>query len=343
MALFDPDAMDHLSVNTVRLPGCGCCVTVIVRAARPGTVTLSVPVLGVLVMLVLASAFSLNEPLPVRLVGCRLVTVSHGTVLDTFHCLLDVTVTVVLFALDVMFHVLIERLRDGGGVAAWVTVIVRCTPPAMDTVTVPVLEIVPVLSDVFILKEPIPVRFAGDIVLIVNQNESLLTFHWTLDVTFIVAELARWDEVQPVCDTVNVGCGYCLTAMVRVIPPVVVETDTVPVLTAAPWLAAAFIQNEPLPVRLGGEMLLKVSQVTLLDTFHCVLDDTVTGALAAAAATTHPVIPNSVNVGAGGGGGAACVTVTVRVMVDALTLMVPVLDVVPVLAVAFILNEPFCV
>ena len=67
------------------------CVTVTVRAGTPGAVTVTVPLLAV--VLVLTAALILNDPLPVLFAGVIFVTVSHVTLLvGCVHVVLEVTV-----------------------------------------------------------------------------------------------------------------------------------------------------------------------------------------------------------------------------------------------------------
>ena len=210
-----------------------------------------------------------------RLAGIMLEVVSHDALEDISHCLLDVTVTNVLLAADPGPHELVDRLSVGGGVGCWVTDIVRCMP-VIDTVMVPCLELVPVLAVAFILNVPLPVRLAGIILLIVSQDALLETFHVVLDTTSTKAKLSVDGAFQLVVDMLTASGGCCLTSIVRVMPGL--ETVIMPVLTNMPLLAVVFNLKLPLPMRLDGQKLLTVSQGTLLETFHCMLelDDTVT-------------------------------------------------------------------
>ena len=69
-------------------------------------------------MPVLAVAFILNEPLPVRFAGLKLEIVNQFTLLVTVQVPLDVTLTVVLPAAELGFHVLVDRVKVLAVVAA---------------------------------------------------------------------------------------------------------------------------------------------------------------------------------------------------------------------------------
>ena len=173
--------VDRLSVG-----GAAGCVTEIVRAGSPGTVTVIVPVLCV--VLVLAVAVILNEPLPVRVAGTKFETVSQEVwLLVTTHVLLDVTLIVALPPACVKFKTPVDRLSVGGAPGC-VTEIVRAGNPGTVTVIVPDLCVALVLAAATILNEPLPVRVAGIKFETVSQEVWLLvTTHVLLDVTLIVA------------------------------------------------------------------------------------------------------------------------------------------------------------
>ena len=161
----------------------------IVRVGAPGAVTVIVPLLAVVA--VLAVAFILNEPLPVRFVGVILEMVSHEVaLLLTFHVALDVTLIVAKLATDVA---LTEELDNDSvaGAAACVNTTVRVGALGAVTVIVPLLAVLAVLAVAFILNEPLPVRFVGVILEMVSHEDALLlTFHVALDVTLTVPKVA---------------------------------------------------------------------------------------------------------------------------------------------------------
>lgn len=87
------DVMDQKSRLSVSTGGGACWVTVTTRLGTPGAVTVMSPVLETMVRL--AAAVILNWPLPVRSNGVTLSKVSQLALLDIFHVLVDVTLTVV--------------------------------------------------------------------------------------------------------------------------------------------------------------------------------------------------------------------------------------------------------
>ena len=149
-------------------------VTTMVQVGAPGAVTVIVPVL--IVVPVLAVVLSLKDPLPVRLAGTKVLTVSHAALLVTVQVLLEVTLIVAELATLVGFHVAVESVSVPG-TGACVTVIVRVGAPGAVAVMVPVLAAVPVLAVALSLKDPLPVRFAGTNVLIVSHAALLVTVH----------------------------------------------------------------------------------------------------------------------------------------------------------------------
>jgi hypothetical protein len=109
---------------------------------------------------VFAVAESVNEPLPILLAGVTLETVSHDWLLvGAFQVVLDVTDIVVFEAADVGDHVSGLTVSTAGA-AACVTDIVLVIPPPV-IVTVPLLEVVVVLTVAEIVNEPLPVLLAG--------------------------------------------------------------------------------------------------------------------------------------------------------------------------------------
>jgi len=217
----------------------------------------------------------LNVPLLLPLVG---VTFSQDVaLLDALHDLLDVTFTVCVAVVDEVSHVFVFSVKVGAG-GACVTFIVRVIPPPV-TVIRPVLAAVPVLLLAIILNEPLLLPLAG---VTLSQEVALLdTVHDLLDVTFTVRSPAFDAMSTEVVFTVNAaaaGAPACVTVISRVIPPPI--TLTVAVLDDVLVLVVAFIENEPLPVRLVGDMLEIVSQaVLLLVIFHDVLELILTVAL----------------------------------------------------------------
>ena len=59
--------------------------------------------------------------------------------------------------------------------------------------------------DALILNEPLPVRFAGLILVIVSQFTFLLTDHVRFDVTFTVVLLGAAPGFQALLDNLNTG------------------------------------------------------------------------------------------------------------------------------------------
>ena len=100
-------------------------------------------------------------------------------------------------------------LRDKvstGGAAAWVTEIVRLGTPGAVTVIVPVLDTALVLAVTFILNEPLPVRFTGDIFDMVSHDVLLLvTVHCLLEVTWTTELCAADVGFHEAADRLSVG------------------------------------------------------------------------------------------------------------------------------------------
>jgi len=277
----------------------------------------------------LAVAFILNEPLFEPLDG---VEDSQLTLLLTLHALLDVTLIRILLAAAEGTQVLCETERVAGG-AACVTLIVLVNPPPV-TVMVPVLDEEPVLAVVFILKLPFPVPLAVDTVS--QLVLLLLTLHALVDVTLIVVLLAADAGDHVLGDTVNAAGGAsCVTFIVRVIPPPVIVIA--PVLEVTVVLAVTFILKWPLLVPLDG---VTVSQlVLLLVTPHGLLDVMLIVVLPAADAGVH-VVCDAVSIAGAGG----CATAIVLLGTpETVTVIVPTLVALVVLACAFIRNEPLSV
>ena len=215
-----------------------------------------------------------------------------------------------------------------GGSAACVTLIFLTIPPPL-TVMVPVLDAVFVLAAAFILNEPLFIPLDG---VTDSQSRLLVTLHDLLDVTFINVLFAADVISHEAGSTVSTGgATSCVTLIVLVNPPPV--TVIVPVLDDVPVLAVASILIVPLPEPVEGVTVNQL--VLLLVALQALVDDTVIVVLFAADARFH-VVGDTDNAAAG----AAWVTLTVLVNPPPVTVMVPVLDDVPVLAVALILNEP---
>jgi len=174
VGIFQPD------IDSSNAAAGACWVTAIVRVDIPLAFTDIVPLLvpgpG------LARAIILNEPLPVRFVGCMFCITNQGTLLvGVFQVMFEVTVTVVYPAPEPMPRLLLFSVRVGGG--AWVTVITLVIPPPV-TVSVPCLCEVPVWAVTFILKEPLDEPLVG---VAVSQVVLLLvTVQALFDVMFIV-------------------------------------------------------------------------------------------------------------------------------------------------------------
>jgi len=220
--------------------------------------------------------------------------------------------------------------------AGCVTRICLVSPPPV-TVIVPCLH-TPVFAVVLILKEPLPVRFAGDIFDMVSHDALLLTFHVVFEVTLIVLLSALSDRCHSV-DGSNVsaaGAAAWVTEIVRVAAPGAV-TVIVPDLGVVPVLAVALILNEPLPVRFAGDIFDIVSHDVSLLMPQVVLEVTLIVLFVANGEAFHVADGFSVNVAFA----PACVTIIVRVETPgAVTAIVPDLAATLVLAVTFILNEP---
>ena len=179
----------------------GFWVTVMVRVGAPGAVAVMVPVLAAVP--VLAVTFILKEPLPVRLVGMKLLTVSHAALLVIVHVLLEVTFTVALLTAPVGDHEAVDKISIAAA-GLWVTATVRVGAPGAVAVIIPVRATVPVLAVTFILNEPLPVRLAGTKLLTVNQAALLVIAQVLFEVTFIVALPAALVGVHPVVDRASV-------------------------------------------------------------------------------------------------------------------------------------------
>jgi len=177
----------HNASRTIVSDGAGACDTVIICVSPPA-VTVIVPTLGRAPVLGLACAFTINDPLPVRSAGAILLIVNQATSLDTVHCLLDVTFTVVRPAICDRSHLLTERDNTAGG-GAWVTVTVRDTEPApagVATVNVPILSAIPVLAVVLIINWLLPVRLPSGTFSKVSQPALLVIVgHMVFELTFI--------------------------------------------------------------------------------------------------------------------------------------------------------------
>ena len=164
------DDVFQLLCDRVNSAAGGGWVTVIVRVT-PAPVTVIVPVRAVVP--VLTNAFILNTPSLVRLLGNTSEIVSHETLLlGLLQVRVDLTFTVTPPAADDgTLQLGIDNVSIAG--ESWVTVMVRVIPLA-DTVTVPVLDVVPVLADAVILKLPLFVRLVGFIFAMVSQLALLL-------------------------------------------------------------------------------------------------------------------------------------------------------------------------
>jgi len=182
--------------------------------------------------------------------------------------------------------------------AGCVTGICLVSPPPV-TVIVPCLHIPPVFAAALILKEPLPIRFAGDISDMVSHDTSLLcTLQVVLEVTLIVLRSAD-AEAFHVVEGFNVsvaGAAAWVTEMVRLGTPGAV-TVTVPVLGAVLVLAAALILNEPSPVRFAGVTFENVSHATLLEMPQVMLEVTLIVLLVACDEAFHAVDGFNVSVG----------------------------------------------
>jgi len=232
-------------------------------------VTVTIPVLDAFP--VFLAAFIMKVPLPVRLVGEKLLTVSQFTLLVTFHVSPEDTRTTVLLGADVGIHS--DRLSLRGPAAACVTVIVRVGAPLAVTVIVPVLDAVTVFSVVEILNEPLPVRFAGLKSSTLSQVGLLLVaFHVLLDVTATYPKVEAAGDAPLFADNTRTGPGCWTTETERVGAPTAVIV-TVPALVAFPVCGAALILNEPLPLRLDGATWVMVSQSLLLTGIFHVLSE----------------------------------------------------------------------
>jgi len=163
--------------------------------------------------------------------------------------------------------------------------------------------------------------------------------HVLVDETPTVVVLATCvGTFHAVMDNSNIAGGAAwVTVIVWVVTPLAL-TDIIPIRCPALGLASATILNVPLPVRLVGTTLSTRSQFTLLaGVFHVIFELIVTTRLPPAAPGAHAFVP-TVTVGR-----PAWVTSIVRVSPPPVTVIRPVLDAEPVLALALILNEPLLV
>jgi len=122
---------------------------------------------------------------------------------------------------------------------------VLVTPPPV-IVIVPVLLVIPVFAETFIVRIPFPVPPVGETV---SHVALLVAVQDTFDVTVTVAFLAYASDDQVDVETVRFGetdPAACMTVMVLVIPPPV--TDIVPVRSAAVLFGMAISTSEPSPV-----------------------------------------------------------------------------------------------
>jgi len=262
--------------------------TTTVRTKLPA-ITVIVPRLAAL--LLFASATILNDPLPVRFAGMVLSALSQAALLDTAHVVLDVTVTLVVFDIAVKLQEAIDKPSVGGGIApAWVIVKVRVTAPVV-TVTVPVLGLVLVFSVTPTLKDPLPVRFAG-VILVIGSQLGPLTLHVVLDLTSAVVKLPPAAlGLHGVVINSRVAAVW-VTDIVRAAAPGA-DTVIVPDL-ATPVLVAASILKLPLFVPLAG---VTVSHCTLLLTLHALLDVTLMVLLLAVAGALFHVLADKSSLG----------------------------------------------
>ena len=206
----------------------------------------------------LAVAFILNDPLPVRLAGVILETDNQLTLPLTLQVAFDVTITVILLATGLGVHILLFSVIFP---RVCVTVIVRVGAPNPVTVIVPVRALVVVLVAALILNEPFPRLVVGVIFETVNQWTLLLIFHVVFDVMLTVVVIAAAVVVHVLLDNVRVFARACVTLIVRVIPAPV--TLICPVRAEAVVLAVALIRNVPFPTRPGGDIFVTDSQLTL--------------------------------------------------------------------------------
>jgi len=267
-------------------------VTEIVRVV-PGTSIVIVPDLDWPKFCIV---LTLNDPLPVRFAGLKLSNVSQLTLLVTLHCLLDVTLIVLLFGIQDVAHVVDGDTVSVAGCGSWLTVKGCNGPPPAVTVTVPDLESLVVFSTATTSNLPLPVWFTGDGLLVPSQVWFRVKVQLEFDVTFTVVlppEPVGFQE--PGLMLIVGSCGW-VTEIVRVIPAV--STLTVPVL-CCPVLTVAFIVNDPLPVRFVGEILLTVNHVAWLVIVHCRLDVTPIVWLAAAKVGIAHAVGDTVSLASG--------------------------------------------
>ena len=185
------------ALDSARLAWWAAWVTLTVRVGAPGRVTVMVP--DLVLVPVLAAAFIVKKPPPVRVDGVMLDMVSQDTLLLIFQVPWAVTDTTRAEDADVGDHEPVLSDRDAG-VACWVTVTERVVAPGAVTVMVVVLGFTVGFGAVFIRKEPLFVRFAGLMFVIVTQAAFTLIVHCLLDVTFIVVLPAVAGEVQLLAD-----------------------------------------------------------------------------------------------------------------------------------------------
>jgi hypothetical protein len=201
------------------------CVTVIVRGGAPNAVTVIVPVRRDVV--VFLAALTLNEPLPIRVIGRVSEIVNQLTLLLTVQKVLDVTFIGMLAADALGYHTFLDSVKVG---RACLTVIVRGGAPSAVTVIVPVRWDVVMFLAALTLNEPLPTRVNGRISEIVNQLTLLLTVQKVLDVTFTARLLAAALGAHALLDSVNDGLAGTVTMAVAILCPSLV----VAVITAVP-------------------------------------------------------------------------------------------------------------
>ena len=128
-------------------------------------------------------------------------TVSHDVaLLDTVQFTVDVTVMVVLPPAGCGFQELVDSISPYA--AFCVTVTVRVVAPGAVTVIVPVLDVVAVLINALMLKEPLPVPVAGK----TDSHETLLVArHPTFDVTVTWVLLGAAGEFHSERDSVSIA------------------------------------------------------------------------------------------------------------------------------------------
>ena len=171
-------------------------VTEMVRVIPPA-VTVTVPVRGVLVLL-LASAVIVIVRFPVPLAGVTESQLRAAAFTDAFQFVLESTLNVAWLRAAGAFQRVVET-SNTGFIAACVTMIMRVGAPGAVMVIIPVRGEVVGFLCARILKVPLPLRLAGMKLPTVSQLVALLVaVHVPVVVTLTMASLASDGGVHDV-------------------------------------------------------------------------------------------------------------------------------------------------